>query len=48
MSIALRYALQREEFALDVDLKIPMRGISGIFGESGSGKNDTASLHCGA
>lgn len=44
MSITLRYALQRDDFGLDVDLKIPMRGITGVFGESGSGK--TTLLRC--
>ena len=44
MSIALRYALQREDFGLDVDFNVPMRGITGVFGESGSGK--TTLLRC--
>lgn len=44
MTIALRYALQRDDFSLDVDLDIPMRGITGVFGESGSGK--TTLLRC--
>jgi len=44
MSITLRYALQRGDFGLDVDLKIPVHGITGVFGESGSGK--TTLLRC--
>ncbi|MEE8427516.1 MAG: molybdenum ABC transporter ATP-binding protein [Woeseiaceae bacterium] len=45
MSIVnLHYVLKRPEFSLDVDLKIPMQGITGIFGESGSGK--TTLLRC--
>jgi len=43
-TVDLRYALQRADFSLDVALKIPMRGITGIFGESGSGK--TTLLRC--
>jgi molybdate transport system ATP-binding protein len=42
--ISARYALQRQDFRLDVDIEIPMRGITGIFGESGTGK--TALLRC--
>ncbi|HJP37666.1 MAG: molybdenum ABC transporter ATP-binding protein [Gammaproteobacteria bacterium] len=43
-AVTLRYLLERADFALDVDLTIPMRGITGIFGKSGSGK--TALLRC--
>ncbi len=43
-SISVRYALQRSDFSLDVDVDVPMRGITGVFGESGSGK--TALLRC--
>jgi molybdate transport system ATP-binding protein len=43
-SISVRYELQRSDFSLDVDVDIPMRGITGVFGESGSGK--TALLRC--
>ena len=43
-SIQIRYALQREDFALDVDLELPMRGITGVFGVSGAGK--TSLLRC--
>ena len=39
-----RYALERADFSLDVDLEVPLRGITGIFGESGSGK--TTVLRC--
>ena len=42
--IAVRYRLQRSDFTLDVDASIPMRGITGVFGESGAGK--TALLRC--
>lgn len=42
--IRARYALQRESFALDVDLDLPMRGITGLFGASGAGK--TTLLRC--
>ncbi len=40
----IRYALQRGDFNLNVDLSIPMQGISGVFGASGSGK--TTLLRC--
>jgi molybdate transport system ATP-binding protein len=43
-TVDLRYVFGRTEFSLDVDLKIPMQGITGIFGESGSGK--TTLLRC--
>jgi molybdate transport system ATP-binding protein len=43
-NISVRYELQRSEFSLDVDVDIPMRGITGVFGESGAGK--TALLRC--
>ena len=43
-TVDLRYVFSRTEFSLDVDLKIPMQGITGIFGESGSGK--TTLLRC--
>jgi molybdate transport system ATP-binding protein len=43
-TIAARYELRREGFSLDVDVEIPMRGITGIFGESGTGK--TSLLRC--
>ena len=42
--ISVRYRLQRSGFSLDVDADIPMRGITGVFGESGAGK--TALLRC--
>ncbi len=42
--ISVRYELQRSDFSLDVDVEIPMRGITGVFGESGAGK--TALLRC--
>ena len=43
-NISVRYELQRSDFSLDVDVDIPMRGITGVFGESGAGK--TALLRC--
>jgi molybdate transport system ATP-binding protein len=43
-NILVRYELQRSDFSLDVDVEIPMRGITGVFGESGAGK--TALLRC--
>ena len=42
--ISVHYRLQRSDFSLDVDADIPMRGITGVFGESGAGK--TALLRC--
>ena len=42
-TVDLRYVLERADFLLDVDLKIPMRGITGIFGDSGSGKKSARS-----
>lgn len=42
--IELRYVIQRPTFALDVELKLPLNGITGIFGESGAGK--TTLLRC--
>jgi len=41
---AMRYLLQRDGFALDVDVAIPLAGITGIFGPSGAGK--TTLLRC--
>jgi len=43
-TISARYELQRGDFSLDVDVEIPMQGITGIFGESGTGK--TSLLRC--
>jgi molybdate transport system ATP-binding protein len=42
--ISVRYQLQRRDFSLDVDVDVPMQGITGVFGESGAGK--TALLRC--
>ncbi len=42
--IALKHALRRSDFELDVDVQIPATGITGLFGESGSGK--TTLLRC--
>ena len=43
-AIKLKYLLRQGQFTLDVDLELPMRGISGVFGESGAGK--TSLLRC--
>ncbi len=37
-AIKLKYLLRQGQFTLDVDLELPMRGISGVFGASGAGK----------
>ncbi len=42
--IEARYRLTRGRFTLDVDLDLPMRGITGLFGVSGAGK--TSLLRC--
>jgi molybdate transport system ATP-binding protein len=44
VSINARFRLERPAFRLDVDLDIPLAGITGIFGPSGSGK--TTLLRC--
>ncbi|UCV05055.1 molybdenum ABC transporter ATP-binding protein [Dechloromonas denitrificans] len=36
--IQARFRIARQDFTLDVDLMLPGRGISGLFGHSGSGK----------
>lgn len=43
-SIQARFKLSHESFALDVDLRLPGKGVSGFFGHSGSGK--TSCLRC--
>jgi molybdate transport system ATP-binding protein len=43
-SIQLKHAIQKGSFRLDVDTHIPATGITGVFGESGSGK--TSLLRC--
>jgi len=43
-NMQLRYALQREGFALDVVADIPLQGVTGVYGESGAGK--TTLLRC--
>ena len=43
-SIALKHAVLKGEFRLDVDTEIPGSGVTGVFGESGSGK--TTLLRC--
>ncbi|EQA35892.1 molybdate ABC transporter, ATP-binding protein [Leptospira inadai serovar Lyme str. 10] len=42
--IVIRLLLDRERFALNVDLNLPERGVTGLFGSSGSGK--TTLLRC--
>ncbi|EPG72527.1 molybdate ABC transporter, ATP-binding protein [Leptospira fainei serovar Hurstbridge str. BUT 6] len=42
--IVIRLLLDREKFALSVDLILPERGVTGLFGSSGSGK--TTLLRC--
>ena len=42
--IPLNYALHRDGFSLDIDLKVPDSGVTGVFGPSGSGK--TTLLRC--
>lgn len=38
MSIEAQFQIRREDFTLDVDLRLPARGVTGLFGPSGSGK----------
>jgi molybdate transport system ATP-binding protein len=38
MSIEARFHVDRGDFTLDVDLKVPARGVTAIFGPSGCGK----------
>lgn len=38
MNIEARFSLQRDDFTLDVDLRVPLQGITAIFGPSGCGK----------
>lgn len=42
--VEINHVLHRENFSLDVDVRIPSKGITGLFGESGSGK--TTLLRC--
>jgi molybdate transport system ATP-binding protein len=42
--ISIALALQRQEFALDIDLTLPANGVTVLFGPSGSGK--TTILRC--
>ncbi len=44
MSLALRFALQRPQFSLDIDCELPARGVTGVFGRTSSGK--TTLLRC--
>lgn len=38
MTIEIRFRITREAFSLDVDFKIPSRGVTAVFGPSGCGK----------
>ena len=43
-AIAMHYVLERGAFRLDVDVEIPLHGITGVYGRSGAGK--TSLLRC--
>lgn len=43
-TVTLKHALRRIDFHLNVDVQIPASGITGLFGDSGSGK--TSLLRC--
>jgi molybdate transport system ATP-binding protein len=43
-SLEIRFALQHPGFSLDVDVQVPAKGITGVFGTSGAGK--TTLLRC--
>lgn len=43
-TIEARFKAQRSDFTLDIDLSVPARGITALFGASGSGK--TTTLRC--
>jgi molybdate transport system ATP-binding protein len=44
VSLALRIALHRPQFSLEIDCELPPRGITGVFGRTSSGK--TTLLRC--
>src|SRR5690606_17636402 len=44
VTIAARFRIDRGDFVLDVDLKLPSRGVTALFGPSGAGK--TTVLRC--
>lgn len=44
MTISARFNVNRSKFVLDVDLKLPSRGVTALFGKSGAGK--TTLLRC--
>ncbi len=44
MSLQLKFELKRTDFALNVDLRLPGRGVTALFGPSGCGK--TTLLRC--
>lgn len=44
MTIAARFRVNRGDFVLDVDLQLPSRGVTALFGRSGAGK--TTVLRC--
>lgn len=39
MSIQAKFAIQRGDFTLDVDLNVPARGVTALYGPSGCGKS---------
>ncbi len=43
--IHTRLKLNYSGFALDVDLQLPGRGVTALYGHSGSGKNHLPALH---
>ena len=43
-TMRLRYVVNRDDFALNIDTEIPLRGVTGIYGASGAGK--TTLLRC--
>ena len=47
MSLVARFTVERENFSLDVDLKVPSRGVLGVVGENGSGKSTALDVIAG-
>lgn len=43
-TVGLKHSIQKGDFHLEVDTRIPVTGVTGVFGESGSGK--TTLLRC--
>ena len=46
--LQIRLALRRPGFALDLDLALPGRGITALFGPSGCGQDQLPARHRGA